>query len=681
MNTLLKHWRFELDQENLAWLSFDQADASVNTLSLETLEELDTALAEIETRHPVGLVLRSGKAAGFIAGADVKKFAGMRDAAEAEALIRRAHAIARHLETLPFPTVAMIHGHCLGGGLELALACKYRVASDDPKTQLGFPEVRLGIFPGFGGTVRSIRYAGNLAAMQLMLTGRSLSARAGKKTGLIDDAVPLRQLEAAAAWFVRTQPRTRRPGWMQRAAGWPFVRPLIARRMTKQAAAHANPLHYPAPFALIDHWRRRAGNEAAMLESEAHEVSRLLTGDAAQNLVRVFLLQERLKAQGDKNAFTPRHLHIIGAGVMGGDIAAWGVLQGLTVSLQDRGAKELARALKRAREFFQFKLKEPRAVTHALDRLIPDVAGAGITSADVVIEAIIEDVEAKRALFEKVIPLMGTDALLATNTSSIPLEVLSKTLPNPEKLVGLHFFNPVAKMPLLEVVRGEQTDPRAVQQALAFARHFNKLPLIVKSSPGFLVNRILMPYLMEAVLLVDEGIPPESIDSAATDFGMPMGPVELADTVGLDICLSVARKMTAQLGGEPPASLVKHVEAGHLGRKSGEGYYHWQNGHPARNPGAAFAQEQQDRLMLRLLNESVACLREGIVDDADLLDAGVVFGAGFAPFRGGPVQAIRSLGAENLHTRLLAMKEKHGERFAPDPGWQTLMNEVKGGES
>ena len=601
----MNHWTLTRDDGHIAWLVFDQAGSGVNTLSDETLAEFDAALSELEANPPRGLVIRSAKSSGFIAGADVKRFAGMRDPKAAEALIRNAHALLFRLERLPCPSVAAIHGFCLGGGLELALACTYRIVTDDAKTKLGFPEVRLGIFPGFGGSVRSIERVGHLAAMNMMLSGRNLSGRAAKKTGLATDCVPLRQLEVACRHVLLNRPVQRKPGFIQQAAGWPALRGLIATKMQKQVAERANPAHYPAPYALIDHWRQHANNSVALYDSEARVVSRLLTGDTAQNLVRVFLLQEQLKNQGNKNAFIPRHLHVIGAGVMGGDIAAWGVLQGMTVSLQDRGAAQLARAMGRARELFTKKLKSPRLITDALDRLIPDARGDGIAKADVVLEAIIEDVAAKQGLFAQVLPRMKPGALLATNTSSIQLEILGETLPNPALLVGLHFFNPVAKMPLLEIVRGPNTDPAVVEQALAFARHFNKLPLLVQSSPGFLVNRILMPYLLEAVMLVEEGVAPDAIDRAATDYGMPMGPVELADTVGLDICLSVAGKMAALLKNDVPASLQKHVDAGHLGRKSGQGYYRWANGRAQHGKVTEYTAEQQDRIMLRLLNEAV----------------------------------------------------------------------------
>ena len=671
----MNHWSLTRDDEHIAWLVFDQAGSGVNTLSDETLAEFDTALSELEASPPKGLVIRSAKSSGFIAGADVKRFAGMRDLKAAEALIRNAHALLFRLERLPCPSVAAIHGFCLGGGLELALACTYRIVTDDAKTKLGFPEVRLGIFPGFGGSVRSIERVGHLAAMDMMLSGRNLSGRAAKKVGLATDCVPLRQLEVACRHVLLNRPMQRKPGFIQQAAGWPALRGLIASRMRTQVAEHANPAHYPAPYALIEHWRLHANSPAALYDNEVREVSRLLTGDTAQNLVRVFLLQEQLKSQGNKDAFIPHHLHVIGAGVMGGDIAAWGVLQGMTVSLQDRGAPQLARAMGRARELFTKQLKSPRLITDALDRLIPDARGDGIAKADVVLEAIIEDVTAKQELFSHVLPRMKPGALLATNTSSIPLEILGETLPNPERLVGLHFFNPVAKMPLLEIVHGPNTDPVVVEQALAFARHFNKLPLLVQSSPGFLVNRILMPYLLEAVMLVEEGVAPEAIDRAATDYGMPMGPVELADTVGLDICFSVAGKMATLLKNEVPASLRTHVDSGHLGRKSGQGYYHWANGRAQHGKGTAYTPEQQDRIMLRLLNEAVACLREGVVTNASELDAGVIFGTGFAPFKGGPMKVIEHAGAAILHARLTKLHERFGARFQPDSGWRTLTGE------
>jgi 3-hydroxyacyl-CoA dehydrogenase / enoyl-CoA hydratase / 3-hydroxybutyryl-CoA epimerase len=669
----MKHWRLDRSEAGIAWLTFDQAGTRVNTLGTETLEELEQALTRCERAAPAGLVIRSGKPGGFIAGADVKSFMDLHDAGPARDLIRRAHAILLHLEGLPFPSVAMIDGHCLGGGLELALACTARVTTSEPETRLGFPEIRVGIFPGFGGTARAIERIGHLAAMKLMLSGRSVSGRTARNLRLVDDCVPRRHLERAALRLLEQTPRRRGSGGWRQAAGWPGFRPLAAARMRRAAEVHADPRHYPAPGALIDHWRRNAGSPEALLRGEIETVPELLTSRVAQNLVRVFLLQERLKGPGDDPPPRPEHLHVIGAGVMGADIAAWAVSRGLKVSLQDQGPVPLARALARVREFLERKLRDPLRLRAAMDRLIPDVPGDGVRHAEIVLEAIVEDVEAKQAVYRQVLPRMKEGALLATNTSSITLETLTAGMDTPGRLVGLHFFNPVAKMPLVEIIHGSQTDPEAVRTAVSLARHLGKVPLRVHSSPGFLVNRILMPYLLEAVILFEEGLPAEAIDGAATAFGMPMGPLELADTAGLDICLSVAEKMSGLLRTPVAESLRQRVAAGHLGRKSGEGYYRWPRTRPRRGKGVAHTQEQQDRLILRLLNEAVACLREGVVASADELDAGVVFGTGFAPFRGGPLRYIEERGTRELYELLLTLHQRLGDRFSPDPGWVGLV--------
>ena len=670
----MKHWQLTTDEQGIAWLTFDQAETTVNTLDPETLAELDSALGAIEAAAPAGLLIRSAKPTGFIAGADVRGFAGLTDQTAAADLIRRAHAILDRLECLPCPSVALIQGHCLGGGLELALACTYRVAAEGPATTLGFPEVRLGIFPGFGGSARSLQRVGHLAAMDLMLSGHNLSGRAAKAIGLVDDCVAPRQLTAAALWFLGHRPARRRPSLVQRAAAWPGVRGLVARRMRKRVSGEVDPAHYPAPHALIDHWERHAGNPAALYANEAVAVPQLLAGDTAQNLVRLFLLRERLRGAGEGGEGETPHLHVVGAGVMGGDIAAWAALRGLRVSLQDRRPQDLTRAMQRAGDLFTRRLKDPRLIRDARDRLIPDARGDGVGHADVVLEAIVEDLDAKRALFAHLAPCLKPGALLATNTSSIPLEALGAALDAPGLLVGLHFFNPVERMPLVEVVRGAATHATTIARALALARRLDKVPLVVKSGPGFLVNRVLMPYLLEAVALVEEGVAPATVDRAATAFGMPMGPIALADTVGLDICLAVAGRMTDP--ASIPASLSRYVAAGHLGRKTGQGYYRWQGGRAQPGAGARDpTQEERDRLLLRLANEAVACLREGVAEDADALDAGLVFGAGFAPFRGGPLRHIQAEGAAAVVARLSALHQCFGERFKPDVGWASLMGE------
>ncbi|HHM05148.1 MAG TPA: crotonase [Gammaproteobacteria bacterium] len=670
-----KNWRLERDEDGIAWLYFDKAGAGANVLSKTVLEELDSALNGLLDPSPTGVVILSAKDNGFIAGADVKEFTAIKDEGEALALIRRGQGIMDRIGALPFPSVALIHGFCLGGGLELALACDYRVARDDPGTRLGLPEVLLGIHPGFGGSVRLTRLIGGPAAMGLMLTGRTLDSRRAKRLGLVDLAVPQRHWKRAAARLILDQAPKRQAKALQRASNLPLVRPVLALAMRRQVAAKARKEHYPAPYALIDVWARHGGDPRAMLRAEAESVARLLLGGTAQNLVRVFFLQERLKGLGKASAFTPRRVHVIGAGVMGGDIAAWCAGRGLQVTVQDNNPAALARVVGRAHKLYQQRLKDRRRVRDAMDRLIPDRSGAGVGRADVIIEAIFENVDAKQGLFREIEPQARPEALLATNTSSIPLETLGEALHDPGRLVGVHFFNPVAKMQLVEVVSGASTGPAWAEKGAAFVRRIDRLPLPVKSSPGFLVNRVLMPYLLEAVSLVEEGVPPAVIDKAATDFGMPMGPILLADTVGLDICLSVAEILGRELHHTVPGRLREMVEAGRLGKKSGQGFYAYDKGKalvPKIDRSYAAPADLTERLILRLINEAVACLREGVVADKDLLDAGMIFGTGFAPFRGGPLRSVESTGAEAVYEQLAGLEKVHGERFQPDEGWTEL---------
>ena len=671
-----QHFTVETDANGIAWLTFDKADSGANVLSPEVLEAFDQTLIQIAQMHPKGLVIISGKSSGFIAGADVKAFAKVDGVASAEQHIKRVHEIFHRLEAMAFPTVAAINGFCLGGGLELALACNYRVATDDHSTRLGFPEVKLGIFPAYGGTVRATRLLGDLKALELMLGGRTLDGRKARRMGLVDLTVPKRQLRSAATKLITEGHAPAQAAWWKRLPSAAPMRPLASHLLARQVGKRVRSVHYPAPFELLAHWRETAGDAATMYDGEARRVARLINASSAQNLIRVFMLQDRLKAEGDKADFKPRHVHVIGGGVMGGDIAAWCVLNGIRVTLQDRAPAYLSNAMKRAHALFKRKLKRRHEVQSAVDRLMPDHRGSGVVMADVVIEAIFEDIDAKRALYAELEPRMKPDAVLATNTSSIPLAVLGKQLDRPERLVGLHFFNPVAKMPLVEIVHDTHTDTQMIIRAAAFTRHIGKLPLKVRSSPGFLVNRILMPYLLEAVELVEEGIEAPVVDRAAMAFGMPMGPIELADTVGLDICLSVAEKMAEALHDPVPERLKLLVEHGNLGRKSGQGFYAWEKGRAVKKStatGTVLTDEDiGDRLILRLINEAVACLREGVVQDEDLLDAGVVFGTGFAPFRGGPMHYVHSRGSDAVQRRLGELENRFGEHFHADTGWGAI---------
>ena len=675
-------WTLETDAQQIAWLSFDKPGSSANVLSQSALVELDRLLSGVEAEKPRGLVIRSAKASGFIAGADIREFPAL-ESKDALELIRQGQHTFERIESLPCPTVAAIHGFALGGGLELALACRYRVAVGDAKLNLGLPEVQLGLHPGFGGTVRSVRLLGVRAAMDLMLTGRSIRADRALKLGLVDRLVERPgELEDAARQLVLTAPPPHRPPLGERVLSWPGVRALLRPMLVRQVAARARREHYPAPYAMIDLWSRHGANGSAAYSAEAASFAGLIRGDTARGLIRVFLLQDRLKGLAGKNRAAFERAHVIGAGVMGGDIAAWCALRGLEVTLQDRELKFIEPALVRARALFEKRLPTPAERAQTAERLKADVAGAGVGQADVLIEAIFEDLDAKRALYAAAEPRLKSGALLATNTSSLTLETLGATLRDPGHFLGLHFFNPVAQMPLVEVVHSAKTRPEVLDAALAFTRRIDKLPLPCRSSPGFLVNRVLFPYLHEALHAAGEGIAFNAIDRAAVEFGMPMGPIELSDVVGLDVLLHVGEIVTRELQREPPSYTEKvrqRVNAGQLGRKSGQGFYAWPHGKIARDdsrmPPPA---DLTDRLILALVNECVACAREGIVADVDLIDAGVVFGTGFAPFRGGPINYARTRGFDACVARLRELELRYGPRFRADPGWSTLAQSPSG---
>jgi len=672
------HFTRETDSDNIAWLRFDKADAGTNVLSPEVFAELDGHLKAIAAESPSGLVILSGKANGFVAGADINSFTRIRTERQALELLQTGQAVFNRLAALPFPTVALIHGFCLGGGTELALACRYRVTRDDPGTRLGLPEVKLGIHPGWGGSARMVPLIGGIKAMDLILSGRSVDGRTGKRMGLVDRVVPERHLRVAARKLILDSPPPFRAGMIDRLSNSFVARPVLARIFRWQVAKRVSQQHYPAPYAMIDIWQKHASDQPGMLAAEAQSLAHLVTGLTAQNLVRVFFLQEQLKALGKDKDYRPEYIHVIGAGTMGGDIAAWCALRGFHVTLQDQAPERIAPAIRRAYTLFRRKLKLSNKVTAAMDRLQPDHKGYGVTRADIVIEAIFEDADVKRSLYRDIEPRMKPGALLATNTSSIPLEELSGALQQPGRLVGLHFFTPVALMQLVEVVKGDTTSAEAAAQAMSFTRQIDRLPLPVTSTPGFLVNRILMPYLMEAVELESEGVPPALIDRAATTFGMPMGPVELADTVGLDICLHVAEILARHFNATIPPRLQQLVADGKLGKKSGQGFYTYRKGKAVKPKVSGKnwnVQEITDRMILRMLNETVSCLREQVVDNGDLLDAGMIFGTGFAPFRGGPVHHIEAQGREKLLQQLEALQKLRGDRFSPDAGWNTVFND------
>lgn len=673
-----KHWRLEPDADRVLWLYFDKQNSSVNTMDKEVMGEFSSIIDKLaETEEYVGLVIASGKKSGFIAGADITQFNKFKNEEAAIELLKLGQHILAKLEALRIPTVAMIEGFCLGGGLELALACQYRVAEDGKKTRLGLPEVRLGIQPGWGGSVRLPRLIGGMDGLSLILSGHTVSAKAAAKLGFVDAAVPKRHLLKAAKYYAVENPGTHKATSLQALTNHKLLRPLLSKVIRHKLTAKVNPTHYPAPFQILNNWENNGVEGQEAFDHEAESCGKLFFTETSQNLVRVFFLQERLKGLGlDKGLTTiQQHVHVVGAGTMGGDIAAWCALQGFKVTLQDVEAPYLARAMKRAYSLFKEELKEPHLVQKAMDSLIPDVPGHGVASANIIIEAVVEDLAVKQRVFKELEEKAKPLAILATNTSSIPLDEISSVMNSPERLVGIHFFNPVAMMQLVEVVKGSKTDKAIVERALSFVRQIDRLPLpILKSTPGFLVNRILFPYMMEAMTMVEEKIPVTAIDKAMTNFGMPIGPVALMDMVGLDVCLSIHEHLGQYVSSGTSPRLQQLVAEKKLGRKTGEGFYRYDKKGkiiPAKDEADNRTLEEiANRLVLRLLNESFICLREGIVADADLLDAGMIFGTGFAPFRGGPIHYAKSQGIQELFQKYVKQQEARGEKTDAIPLWQ-----------
>lgn len=668
------HWHLARDASDVAWLLLDKAGASTNVLSEEVLRELGEVLASLQDEMPRALVIRSAKPGSFCVGADISEFRQLHNERDVINKLSDAHILIQQLADLPCPTIAVIHGAALGGGLELVLCCDYRLAI--PGASFGLPEILLGLHPGLGGSARLPALIPPLEAMQMMLTGKTTYDRKALSLGLIDRLVEERHLQGALEDAIHGKLQRRRSDWRAQPFLYGWVRQLVGRRMRAAAAKQAPPQHYPAPEALISLWEKHAGNPGNMLHAELLSFAKLMNTQASRNLVRVFFLREKLKEQGRSKSLSSdaiKHLHVIGAGVMGADIAGWAALQGLRVSLHDTCPESIANAIGQAATLCQSKHLSSAETRDVLDRLIPDPDNRGVEQADLVLEAVPEDRELKLKILTAVEPRLRPGAVLASNTSSIMLEDLRGELSDPTRLVGIHFFNPVAKMQLVEVVCHSVSNATIFRRARQFVDQLGKLPVPVASAPGFLVNRVLTPYLLEAMCLLDEGVAAEAIDQVAINFGMPMGPIELADQVGLDVCLGVADMLRERVNPQQPEApewLRSKVEKGHLGRKSGKGLYAWKDGQAKKSsPRKAAPPDTLDRLLLPMLNACMACLREEVVADAELLDAALIFATGFAPFTGGPLHYARQRGIDDVVNRLKELERDHGARFTPDPGW------------
>ncbi|HYM81702.1 MAG TPA: 3-hydroxyacyl-CoA dehydrogenase NAD-binding domain-containing protein [Candidatus Limnocylindria bacterium] len=694
-------FRLEPRDDGIVHLVIDHPVRKVNVLDEAALSDLETALGELEAQPSLpGVVVTSGKSGSFVAGADIEAIGALTDRAQVIALIRRAHAAFNRLAALPFPTVAAIDGVCLGGGAELVLACDSRIASLEPRTQIGFPEVQLGIFPGFGGSQRLPRLIGLPAALDLILTGRSLDARRAERVGLIARAVP-------AAWLLErahehvgrlaARPRGRRrdayrprglPAWF--LGRTPTGRSIVFRQARKQVLTRTG-THYPAPHAALDVIQRTYGRPLTPgLAIEAERVADLLIGPVCKNLVRLFWLSERAKKDSPVSdpglqARSVRTLLLAGAGVMGGGIAELASRNGIEVRLRDLKPEAITRALRTAESLIDERGRRRRSPQRERDaqlaRILPTLELSGVGRADFVMEAVVEDLDVKRRVFAEIEVRARGDAVLATNTSSLSVDAIAGGLARPERLCGFHFFNPVHRMPLVEVVRGAATSDQTLLTAVVLARRLGKTPVVVADAPGFVVNRILMPYLREALALLEEGFVMTDIDAAMRRFGMPMGPFEVVDEVGLD----VANKVAAVLGRAfpervaPAPALERLIAAGRLGRKNGLGFYRHQGGRHQPDPRvrvligttrqrrAPSLELLSERMVLAMINEAALCLEQRVVADAGHVDLAMVFGAGFPPFRGGVLRHADTLGLPQVAARLTALRAEKGDRFKPAP--------------
>jgi 3-hydroxyacyl-CoA dehydrogenase/enoyl-CoA hydratase/3-hydroxybutyryl-CoA epimerase len=629
--TSYEHFDLTHDEAGIAWLTIDVKGRSANVLSHAVMAELFAVVDSLTATPPKGFVFRSGKPRGFIFGADINEFAGLATRGAVEAHIAGVLACFQKIEDLACPTVILIDGICVGGGLELALAFQRIIAIDDAACQVGFPEISLGLLPGYGGSARACERMGPAAALQLVLHGRPLKAHAALAAGAIDHLVADREDLAQAA-------RDAVAGKIARAI--PSVTNDLAGMIKAERAnllTRTSPRNTPAPFAILDHFSVSDLSKNNLIANETKLFSELMMTPASAGLRRVFQLNDAVK-KGTRGDSDITRLHVIGAGTMGGDIAAVAAMSGFSVTLQDLDPAAIDGAMVRAATLYERRLKDPRRIEETLGRLDADPDGAGLAAADLVIEAVAERLEVKQKVFAAAEAVMKPDAIMATNTSAIPLEQIGSALADPGRLIGMHFFNPVPVLPLVEIVYTEASRQDFVTRAMYACGAMKKQPIRCKSSPGFLVNRALLPYMFRAIEAMHEGADPDKLDQALVRFGMPMGPIELCDQVGLDVCLDAGSVIG--MSDLAAARLSGLIEAGNLGRKTGSGFYEW-DGKKAIRPRGDYPDADLDSIAVDLLAPLVAECRaavaEGVVDSADMADAACIFGIGFPAFRGGPL--------------------------------------------
>jgi 3-hydroxyacyl-CoA dehydrogenase/enoyl-CoA hydratase/3-hydroxybutyryl-CoA epimerase len=690
-------FRLDVGADGLGVLTFDLPGEKVNKFSRDVLVELSEVLVRLTQDPRVrGLLVRSGKPDVFIAGADIKEFTQVAPE-DASAGSARGQALFEQVARLPFPTVAAINGICVGGGTEFALACDYRILSDAPAAKIGLPEVRLGLFPAWGGSVRLPRLVGLTAALDLILTGKLLDARRAKRIGLVDEAVPAAIFEDFARRFARGKVgagkravRPPRRSFPERALeATPVGRRIIFRKAREKVLAQTGG-HYPAPLEALAVIEATWGLPIeAALEVESRRIANVFGGEVQRNLLNLFFLTEQVKKETgvDDPAVRPRevrHLGVLGAGLMGGGIAQLAADRDVPARMKDVDPKSLARGFAAAASVWREELKRrrlsDREVRIRMARLSGTLDYSGFARCEMTVEAVVEKLDVKRAVLAEWEGLVPADAIFASNTSTIPIAQIASGAARPEHVAGMHFFNPVHKMPLVEVIRGEKSSDETVATIFAFAKRLGKTPVVVADLPGFLVNRILAPYLSEAVRLLREGCRIEDVDSALSEFGMPVGPLALLDDIGLDVAVKAGEVLHAAFPQRiKPGGDEALVAAGRLGRKSGAGFYEYAGGkrgdpspaayealraNPASTPRYSRSQIQE-RLVLPMVNEAAFCLEDGVVPTPAKLDLAMILGTGFPPFRGGLLRWADSLGLPRVRSLLEELTEKFGPRFEP----------------
>jgi 3-hydroxyacyl-CoA dehydrogenase/enoyl-CoA hydratase/3-hydroxybutyryl-CoA epimerase len=681
----------EVTDTGIAILTFDRPDSTANIFDHPTLDELNQHVDFLESEKSLkGLIIRSAKSKIFIAGADLNTFTREVNAERLAMVIERGQKTFDRIARLPYPTVAAIHGVALGGGFEITLACDYRIASSDVATKVGLPETNLGILPAWGGSTRLPKLIGLPNALEAIMNGRTYPAEQALKLGMVDAIVHREQLIAFATKNIQQSGGKKRSHKIH-ISNRPPLSKLVKSQAEKKALTRTRG-HYPAPLKALE--VACASLNISHEESLANEKNRfieLALTETAQNLIGIFFLQERAKKlklppELEPGPATPgkaiNKTMVVGAGLMGAGIAQWLSSRGLRVILKDVGPALLGKGMQAIAKIYATGVKRhlfsETDARNAFDRILPIYEEMPLREIDLVIEAAIEKLDVKQQIFAELESKLPANLALATNTSALSIDAIAASLQHPERVVGIHFFNPVHRMQLVEIVRGPKTDGATLNTALRFAKQIGKLPVLVKDSPGFLVNRILLPYMVEAVRLFAEGFRIENIDRTMLDFGMPMGPLRLTDEVGLDVAEHVAKELESRVRHLAPLNdtLAKMMEKGWFGRKSGKGFYEYGSGSDEKinslfgdlqptEPVSVNQGDVRDRLVLLMVNEAARTIEEKVVDAPEDVDFGMIMGTGWAPFRGGPLRFADHLGISTVVSRLNNLRDRVAPYFEP----------------